>query len=214
MVQHSPTGAGDEIPQPQHEAPCARRAGAPPLAEHRCHHLPADRPRELEVALVVDAAQLRGLHAEEQLEIVVAHVLEVPACADVAWHARLPPRVMSDEVPRRVGEHLLDRRIVGDVGESQALRREAHLGTPGVLERPPVSTDAVVVGDSLRSSKRQLAAAWRRGHIERLRAALAHQAGQQLAEQLTAPQRRVEPEHRNLLLDLAVAAQDREAGAP
>ena len=114
-------------PPPQGDAAPA------PLAEHLRHHLAADDARELQVAVVVDAAQLGRLEVEQQREVVVAHVLEVPAAAGVARHAGLPTRVVHDEVGRRLGEHLLDRRLVGHVGERQALRGEAHFGAASVL---------------------------------------------------------------------------------
>ena len=108
---------------------------------------------------------------------------------------------------------MLDRAPGGNVGERQALRGEAHAGAAHVLQRAAVAADAVVVGDAHAGPERQLPAARGRGHVDGVHAALAHESGQQLTEQLIAPHRRIEPEHRHLLLDFAVAAHHREARA-
>ena len=59
MVDHAPAGARHEVAEPQDEPAAARRGGAPPLAEDLGHHLAGDRARQLEVAVVVDAAGAR-----------------------------------------------------------------------------------------------------------------------------------------------------------
>ena len=101
---------------------------------------------------MVDAAQLGRVDAEQPLQVVVADVVEVPAAADVARHAGLPARVVHDAVRRPAAG--LERRLVGDVGEGQALGGEADLRPARVLERAPVAADAVVVGDAAVGAER------------------------------------------------------------
>ena len=80
------------------------------------------------------------------------------------------------------------------------------------VERPPVAADAVVVGDASRRTERQGAAARRRGHVDRVGAArLARSPGRSSPKSSPRPRSPVEPEHRRLLLHLAVAAEHREA---
>ena len=111
-------------------APAARGGGPPPLAHQLGHHLAGGGARELEIARVVRAAQLDGVDAVELLEIVVAHVVEVPAGAEVpagpgvALDAGLRARM----VHRELG-------LVGHVGERQAFAGEADLGAARVLDR-------------------------------------------------------------------------------
>jgi len=142
---------------------------------------------------------------------VVADILEVPIRADVAGNARTQHGVLVDGRGR--GRHRLLRRRGPHVGERQALGGEAHARAAGVLERAAVAAHAVVVGDAAIGTERQLPAARGGGHVHRIDAALADQLRQQLAEQLAAPEGGIEPKHRHLLLDFAVAAQHREAGS-
>ena len=178
--------------------PPQRRGRAAPLAEDDGHHLAADLAAEGEVALAVGGAQRGRIVQPVQLgQVVVADVGEVPVGADVARHALA------------VGD-----RAVGQVGERQALRGEADARRAHVAQRPPVAADAEVVGDARPGMERHRAAARRRRHVGHVGAGRPRQLRQQHAEQLAATQRRIHPEHRRLLLDLAVAAQHRQARPP
>ena len=209
MVEDAPACTGDQVAQPEDEPASARRGGPPPLAEHLRHHLAADGPRELEVALRIGAPQLDRVEVEELAEVVIAHVVEIPADTGIALDTGLPARVVDDGISVR--EELGERLGVRDVGERQALGRESHSREPGVGQRPEEAADAVVVRDPAVRAERQLAAAWRRGDVDRVDCRVGDEPRDLLAEELAAAERRVEPEHRHLLLDLAVAAEDGEA---
>ncbi len=80
--------------------------------------------------VVVKPTQRDRIDVEEQPQIVIADVVEVPAGPDVpsgagiAHDAGLPLRVMDG-----------NRDLVGHVGEGQTLRREADLSAPGILRQ-------------------------------------------------------------------------------
>ena len=177
MIDHAPAGSRHEVAQPQHESTATWRCGAARLAEDLGHDLAGHRARELEVAVVVDAPQLARVDVEQQREIVIANVLEVPPAPGVTRHSRLPAGMVDGEAAGRVGEHLLDGALVRHVGEGQALRGEADLGAAGVLQRPAVAADPVVVGHATIGPKRQIASARRRRDVHSVHAASWTRAG-------------------------------------
>ena len=78
-VNHAPPRAGPEVAQEPEQRPLAGGARAAPLAERLRHHLAGDRPRQLEIALMVGVAQRQRVHVVIHFQVVVADVIEVPA---------------------------------------------------------------------------------------------------------------------------------------
>ena len=124
-IDHAPAGARPRIAPQPHERAAAGRAPPSPLGKGRGHDLARDHAAERQISLGIGIAQRRGIDTEQPLQVVIAHVLEVPAGAAIARHAGLPRRVMDHGLTRR--ERCFERRLVGDVGESQALGGEADL---------------------------------------------------------------------------------------
>ena len=83
---------------------------------------------------MVTPPKRRRIDLEQQPQVVVAHVLEVPARPRVTRHAGLPPRMVDDYAARSVDRG--ERLLVGHVREGQALRRELDVRAPGVIEWP------------------------------------------------------------------------------
>ena len=89
---------------------------------------------------MVDAAQRDGVDAEQRAEVVVADVLEVPARARVARHARLPPRVVDHDVGGRAGEQASTPASSGTFAKarhSAAKRTPARRASSRGAGRPP-----------------------------------------------------------------------------
>ena len=115
---------------------------------------------QMSVALDILAPEDRGIDAEEQLQVMIADVLEVPSGAAVAGYASLPRGMMGGGYAAARCQ-ALEIAVFGNVREAQALRGELHRRMLGVPEWAAVRTDPVVVTDALRYVERQRAA--RRG---------------------------------------------------
>ena len=113
--------------------------------------------------MAIDVAQVGRVDAEQQSEVVVADVLEVPVGLVLAWNARLPQRMVTGEPLRRLWQHRLDRLLAGHVGEGQALRGEAHPRATDVLQRQSIAAHAVVGADAAAGAKGKIAPARRGG---------------------------------------------------
>ncbi len=107
-----------------------------------------------------------------------------------------------------VAVDLLEHLVVRDVRERETLCCEAHVRPSRIFERAPVRPHAEVVGHPLVRPKRRLATARARPNVRGVDALFADQRGQEALEELPPPQRGVEAEHPDLLLDLAVPAED------
>ena len=160
-VDQPPAGARDEIARLQHERAGARRARPAPLPDDLGHHLSAHQARELEVELRVRRAQRDGFDVVEERQVVITDVVEVPACAGVARDAALPRGMRRRDPARHATRQRVERRLLGNVREREALAGEADSRRPRVRQRPEVGADAEVVGDALSCAERQVAAARR-----------------------------------------------------
>ena len=172
---------------PEDDAAAARRGGAAPLAEDLRHHLAGDGAARARGSARVGPAQLDRIDAEEQTQVVIADVLEVPAGAGVARDAGLPAGI----VPGRERARRRSTRAtpassgtLANARHSEAKRtpRRARVG-----ERAQVGADAEVVGDAAVGAERQCAAAGRGRHVGRVDAGGRDRRGQHLGEELAAP---------------------------
>ena len=83
------------------------------------------------------------MHAEQGLQIVIPYVLEVPAGAVIARHARFPARVMHGRLASR--QQGVDGRRSGTFANAEALGGKADAASPCILQWAKVRADAVVV---------------------------------------------------------------------
>ena len=189
VVEQAPTGAGHEVARPEDDPAVAPGSCSPPLTEHLGHHLSGDEPRALPVVGVVAPDPM------QELEVMVAHVGEIPVGAAVAH----------DAFARR------GRRRVRNICEGEALGRETNRRAAGVVERPEVGAHAEVVGDAAIGAERLLAAGRGRRKVGGVDARLRDQGRDHSLEQLASAERRIEAEHADLLFDFAVPADDGQA---
>ncbi|EDT40344.1 hypothetical protein BamMEX5DRAFT_3864 [Burkholderia ambifaria MEX-5] len=204
-IDQAPSGARHHVLELPDERARAARAGAPPLGESVAHQVRDRRARQLEVARRILASQPVGRHVVQRLQIVIPNIVEIPRCAGVARHGRLPARLMNAG-PAEAREH----RVARHVREREAFAREAHVGAARVVERAQVRADAVVVRHALAWQERQWAAVRRVGDVKRVGPPCRRMAGEALGGQFEEALLRPEPRHRGLLRDLATAAQHRE----
>ena len=99
-----------------------------------------------------------------------------------------------------------------NIGEGEALGGEPHLRPARVLERAQVGADAVVVATPSPGWNGSAPPLGGSGHRARPGPARTRPAAPR--RRAAAPSSRSRPEHRRLLLDLAVAAEHRELRAP
>ncbi len=77
-VDRAPAGADDQVLPEQHQRAGGRRGRTAPLVDGALDHLGRYRPRQRQIACAVLDAQPPRIDAEEVLQIMVAHVLEIP----------------------------------------------------------------------------------------------------------------------------------------
>ena len=121
-VDHPPTGTQTEVAETDEQQTGARRPRPTPLGHGLRHHVGDRGPAEIERPLRIMSSEERRVLPEEDADVVVADILEIPRPARVVVDGPLPRRV----VPRLAGPaaavvHGLGLR--GD-GEGQALTDE------------------------------------------------------------------------------------------
>jgi hypothetical protein len=67
---------------------------AAPFREDFGHDLGHDRPRQIEITLRVFVSKAGGIGLVGRAQVVLAHVVEVPARAGVPRHGGFPARLM------------------------------------------------------------------------------------------------------------------------
>ncbi len=209
-IDDAPAGAGPEILQHQHEAAARRRPGALPFGERRRHDFGGDGLRKSQIAIGILVAQAGRADAEQKLDVVIAHVLEIPARAGVAGNTGLPARIVDG---RNGGHRFGTRDVGGHVGERQTLGSKTHIGAAGILERAQISADAVVMADACIDGERQAATGRRAHDIGHIGAQRLNLTRQHVLEQRVHVFARRQAEHGALLIDLAAAAQNRDRRA-
>src|SRR5262245_47920334 len=118
------------------------RCRAPKLRDRDRDGFRGRDPSELQPAIRVGCSERPGIEPEDFLEVVIAHVLVVPARIWITLDPRFPTRTG----PRPLStQDLLHQLGTGNVGESQTLRGESNPRQPGVRERASVGADAEVV---------------------------------------------------------------------
>jgi hypothetical protein len=155
---------------------------------------------------VIKPAQGHRIDIEQQAEIVVPHVVEVPARAEVPATAGIAG---NPGLPARMVNRHLD--VVGDIGERQTFGGEAHRGTAGVGGGTEVAAHAEVMGEAPVGVKRKLSARGGAGDVGDVGAGRLRDRRQPNLPEFVAAEGRLQTEHRRLLLDLGIATQDGEA---
>ena len=126
---------------------------------------------------MVGAAQRDRVDAEERREVVVAHVVEVPARRRRRAATPAFQRGWWIATRRRSpAASAVERLLVGDVGEGEALGGEAHTGEARVARAGGGSRRRRSSSRSRVGPERQVAPAGRRGDVEGVDARLARRA--------------------------------------
>ncbi len=212
IVDHAPTGTGDQIAQPQDQTAPRRRAGPAPLAVDQLHHLAGDRPGKLQVAVRIAAPEDVGVDSVEHLEVVVAQVIEVPACPGITGYARLPTWVVDERLVGWLRDEPGQRLVIGHVGKGQALGREQDPAGSSVGQWRPVAAHAVVAGNAPVGPHRQVAAERGGRDVDRVDPGSFDHVRNHVVEERDAGEGEVEAQHGDLLLHFAVSADDGQAG--
>ncbi len=165
-IDQAPACAGSQILKLPDQRTATCRTAAAPFSEYVAHQFGDHRARQVQITLRVFVTQARGLDTIQRLQIVVAHVVEIPAGAGVARHGGLPARI----VQMNRAERVVQGGVVGHVGEGEAFGGEAHLRAAHVVERTLIGADAIVVSDALVSRKRPHASRWRVAHVRHVAA--------------------------------------------
>src|SRR5471030_2010561 len=126
-IDYTPARTRPQILQLPDDPAGARRAMAAPFREDFGHDLGHHRARQVEITLGVFVSKAGGIDLVERAQVVLAHVVEVPARAGVSRHSGLPARLMR----LRCERHGVERDIVWDVGERQAFAGEPDVRTTG-----------------------------------------------------------------------------------
>ncbi len=162
MPQPAP---GSKIGTPQYDSAAAGRRRAAPLAENFRHHFARNHARQFPITIGVGVAQSRRVDRVQQLQIMIAHIFEIPARAGIARNRSFPGRMRGRDSAGSRERDLLHQFGLGDVRERETLRREANLRAPDIFERPKISAHAEIVGDAAARAEWLIPAAGSRGDV-------------------------------------------------
>lgn len=93
-IDDTPACAGNEILQGPDQSALTGGTATPPFGESRFHDLGRGGPGHVEIKAAVFATQNIRFDVVEQVQIMVANILEIPGCPAIPRCACLPSRIV------------------------------------------------------------------------------------------------------------------------
>ncbi|MNS72994.1 hypothetical protein D3C72_1064200 [compost metagenome] len=203
-IDNAPARAGNEILQGPDQSALTGGTAAPPFGKSRLHDLGRRGPGHVEIKAAIFATQHVRFDVVEQLQIVIANILEIPGGATIARCAGFPPWIVHGDA----GKISVQRFLFGNIGEGEAFGGKAQIGAARIFQRAAIGAHAVIMADPGVGNEGQCTAGRGIGDIGCIWSLLGDEFRQDLLGERSLPYLLWQAEHSALLVHFTAAAEN------